>query len=201
MPTPDAEVRPEFRHSLLDRLIGLPDGRGHAKATASFRTEREERIRREVEAEAHRNHRSAGFLEWMIAAVKEDLRCLLGASRSIAFEKVSPTDPLHRSLLTYGLTDLSDRTPAELIASELLPAVVRDAIMRFEPRLADVDVRLDKGQPVPQFVRVRISAKMIIDPGGIEPINLTTVFYLGTRKIEVKGGLDGRGEAAPSLPA
>ena len=63
----------------------------------------------------------------MIAAVKEDLRCLLSASRPLAFEKVHSADPIHRSLLTYGLADLSDRTPAQempLDASRLLPAAI-----------------------------------------------------------------------------
>ena len=200
MPSPDPETHPGYRHSLLDRLLGLPDGRSRSRSPRSVKTQREDRIRNQVEEESHRNHRQAGILDWMIAAVKEDLRCLLTRSRPLAFEKVHSADPIHRSLLTYGLADLSDRTPAEIGTTELLPAAIRDAIARFEPRLTDVLVRLEKGQPSAPFLRVHITAKLIIDPGGVEPINLNTVVYLGTRKIEVEGGLDG-GETAPPLPA
>jgi type VI secretion system protein ImpF len=200
MPPSDPEIHPGYRHSLLDRLIGLPDGRGEIKAPRHSTTQRKDRIQRQVEEETHRNHRQPGILDWMIAAVKEDLRCLLSASRPIAFEKVTSADPIHRSLLTYGLTDLSDRTTAEIGTSELLPTAIRDAISRFEPRLTDVDVRLEKGQPSAPFLQLRITAKLVIDPGGSEPINLNTIVYLGTREIEVKGGLDG-GKAASALPA
>ena len=164
------------------------------------KNQREERIRRQVDQEARKAHREAGILEWIIAAVKEDLRCLLSASRPVAFEHVASSDPIHDSLLTYGLTDLSDRTPAEIEAADLLPAAVRDAIARFEPRLSDVEVLLESGQSNEPVIRLRIKAKLLIDPGGNEPINLDTLMYWGTRKVDVQGGFDG-GEAAPALPA
>jgi type VI secretion system protein ImpF len=135
-----------------------------------------------------------------MAAVKEDLRCLLSASRPVAFEHVPRTDPIHRSLLTYGMADLSDRTPVEIEAGDLLPAAIRDAIARFEPRLSSVEVHLEPGQPEEAVIRLRIKAKLFIDPGGNEPIELDTVMHLGTRKFDVQGGLDG-GEAASALPA
>jgi type VI secretion system lysozyme-like protein len=200
MHPPDSERTAGIHHSLLDRLIGLPDGRSQPRVPRASRTQREERIRRQVEEEARRSHRQAGTLDWIIAAVKEDLRCLLSASRPIAFEKVAPADPIHRSLLTYGLSDLSDRTPPEIAAKDLLPAAIRDAIARFEPRLVDVHVQLEKGQPSAPLLRLRITAKLVVARSGMEPINLNTVVYLGSRKIEVNGGLDG-GEAAPALPA
>ena len=74
MPPPDPEIHPGYRHSILDRLAGLPDGRGQTTGARHSQTQREDRIRRQVEEEAHRSHRQAGMLDWMIAAVKEDLR-------------------------------------------------------------------------------------------------------------------------------
>jgi type VI secretion system lysozyme-like protein len=200
MPPSNRNTHPGYRHSLLDRLLGLPTEGSRPRPHSRPRNQREERIRQQVEQDARRTHQEPGIVEWITAAVKEDLRCLLSASRPIAFERVSPADPIHRSLWTYGMADLSDRTPIEIETADLLPAAICDAIARFEPRLSDVEVRIEPGQRTDAVIRLRIKAKLFIDPGGNEPIDLDTVMHLGTRKFDVHGGLDG-GEAAPALPA
>jgi type VI secretion system lysozyme-like protein len=200
MPQAPRRIPPGCRHSILDRLLGLPDGNPHSRAPWSSRSQREERVRQKVEDEARRNHRRPDTLDWIIGGVKEDLRCLLSAVRAIAFENVRPTDAIYQSLLTYGLSDLSDRTPNELRNNELLVMAIRDAITRFEPRLADVDVRVAKGQPSDLFLSVRIKANLLIDPGGIEPVDFTTSIYMGTREVEVDGGAN-VGDAPEALPA
>jgi type VI secretion system lysozyme-like protein len=159
------------------------------------KNQREERIRQQVDQEARRTRREPGIVDWIMAAVKEDLRCLLSASRPIAFERVSSADPIHQSVLTYGMADLSDRTPVEIETGELLPAAICDAIARFEPRLSNVAVLVEPALPTEAVIRLRIKAKLLIDPGGNEPIDLDTVMHLGTRKFDVNGGLDG-GEAS-----
>jgi type VI secretion system lysozyme-like protein len=199
MPAIESDLQPTYRHSILDRLLAVPDGRNRPGPSRRMKNQREERIRNQVEAEAHRAHRQPVMLDWITAAVCEDLRCLLSASRPVAFEAVPPNDPIHRSLLTYGLTDLSDRSP-DPATRDLLPALIRDAIARFEPRLSDVDVRIDSAQPFDPVIRLRIHAKLHVDPGPDLPINLDTVIWLGSRKVAVNGGFDG-GEAAPALPA
>jgi type VI secretion system protein ImpF len=200
MPPSSRNTHSGYRHSLLDRLLGLPTEGSRPRPHLRPRNQREERIRQQVDQEARRTHREPGILEWITAAVKEDLRRLLSASRPVAFERVPPSDPIHRSLLTYGMADLSDRTPVEIEAGDLLPAAICDAITRFEPRLSNVEVRVEPSEPTDAVIRLRIKAKLLIDPGGNEPIDLDTVMHLGTRKFDVHGGLDG-GEAAPALPA
>jgi len=180
--------------------LGLPDGDPRSRAPSSRRSQREDRIRHKVEEDARRNHRQPDTLDWIIGAVKEDLRVLLSAARPIAFEKVGPADPVYTSLLTYGLTDLSDRTPTELRASELLAQAIRDAIARFEPRLTNVQVRLAKEQASDWFLSVRIKANLLIDPDGVEPVDFNTSVHLGTRKVEVDGGVN-VAEAPKALPA
>jgi type VI secretion system lysozyme-like protein len=200
MPPPIRRIPSGCRHSILDRLLGLPDGNSDARPLWSSRSQREDRIRSKVEEEARSNHRQPDMLDWIIGAVREDLRCLLSAVRPVAYEAVTPSDAIFRSLFTYGLADLSDRTPNQLRDNDLLVMAIRDAITRFEPRLANVDVRIVKGEPSELCLSVRIRANLLIDPGGIEPVDFNTSIYLGTRKVEVDGGAN-VGEAPEALPA
>lgn len=200
MPSPPRYVPEGCNHSILDRLLGLPSKDPHQRAPYSRKSEREDRIRRKVEEDARRNHRQPDALDWIIGAVKEDLRCLLSAARPLAFENVGPSDPIYTSLLTYGMSDLSNRTPSELRASDLLAQAIRDAIARFEPRLTDVQVRLGKEQASDWFLSVRIKAKLLVDTGGSEPVDFNTSVYLGSRRVEIDGGVN-VAETLNALPA
>jgi type VI secretion system protein ImpF len=130
--------------------------------------------------------------------VKEDLRLLLNARRMA--DGLDPDDPLSRSRLAYGLSDLSHMSPGDLRRGDRLRLMVLEAIQRFEPRLSEVRVDIQPGRPSDLDVRLSISAILTLDT-DTRPVSFGTVLRLATREIVVTGGLHHGTEAGPELPA
>jgi type VI secretion system lysozyme-like protein len=130
----------EVRAPLFDRLIGRePDGgRASGHRRTLDRTGLRESVRREL-----------GRLF--------DTRCPL------------PADALRgreRTVIEYGLPDLSVLAPENHADRLRLAAILREAIEAYEPRLADVRVTVATPSPSPgrrQALRARIDAVLVVD--------------------------------------
>ncbi|KMO33552.1 hypothetical protein VQ02_20380 [Methylobacterium variabile] len=96
------------------------------------------------------------------AAVHRDIEHLLNARRPWR----TPSWPaLERSPLGYGVADLTAGASNDPAGQERLRREIEDAIRRFEPRLAQVQVRIaDAPTPLRAVLRLHIDALLLIDP-------------------------------------
>jgi type VI secretion system protein ImpF len=118
------------------------------------------------------------------ASVQRDLEELLNA-RSTG--NLLPADyaQIRRSVLAYGLPDISSLNVSSSSDRSLLRDVIEVAIRVFEPRLRAVSVILAPREPNERTLRFRVDAKLILDPEP-EPISFNMVMQLNNQQYEVK---------------
>lgn len=125
------------------------------------------------------------------AAVRRDLEWLLNTRRIASLQEESWPE-IHRSMLAFGLPDMSSLSMATAADRGRLTRQVAAAIAVFEPRLADVRVSLaETSDPSRKEVRMRIEAMLRMDPVP-EAISFDTVLELKTGNCRVSGGDDAR---------
>ncbi len=109
------------------------------------------------------------------ASVQRDIEWLLNSRRTMW---LAPTglDEVHRSVYEYGLPDTTALFVGSLEGRNSLREAVEDTIARFEPRLANVRVRLvDADQKSAPQLRFVIEALLRMDPNP-EQVVFDTVF-------------------------
>jgi type VI secretion system protein ImpF len=159
---------PKFERSiqlgLLDRLLDFePETRSEAPITR---------------AESLRRFR---------AAVKRDLEALLNTVR-ISFEIPDAYPELKKSLLNYGLPDVSSMSLQSPSDERRLLRGLELAIEMFEPRLARA--RVTSSETITssmQAVRFHVEAMLLIDPAP-ERIAFDTVLEISKGAYSVKEG-------------
>ena len=125
------------------------------------------------------------------SAVRRDLEWLLNTRRNADIPQEGPEE-INRSMLVYGLPDLSALSMATAADRARLTRQVAAAIAIFEPRLAAVRVSLvESSEPSRKDVRMRIEAMLRMDPVP-EPISFDTVLELKTGNCRVSGVDDAR---------
>lgn len=155
-------------NSLLDRLIDLEPAAGMESALSR-----------------------AQSIRLLRAAVRRDLEWLLNTRRNPDIPEDGPQE-IHRSMLAYGLPDLSALRMATAADRGRLTRQVAAAIALFEPRLAGVRVSLrETSDPSRQDVRMRIQAMLRMDPVP-EPVSFDTVLEIKTGNCRISGGDDAR---------
>lgn len=125
--------------SILDRL--LDDEPGNSQESVRYRT--------------------VDFRQVM-ASVRRDLENLLNTRRFI-FTPPSSFSDVGNSLLVYGLPDFSSRNPAHVSVVDQLRLEIVKTIIRFEPRLKNINVLVDSSRNQ-RNLRFRISAVLVVDP-------------------------------------
>jgi type VI secretion system protein ImpF len=155
---PEQELTP----SVLDRLIDLEP-------------------RNRVEAAAQRSARLADLKR----AVRRDLEWLLNTRRSIV-SIPEGMDQLDRSLLTYGLPDLSSLGVTSPEAQETLRRSVLETIDRFEPRLMQVEVTLLASDEKTRSLHFRIDGLLRVYPEP-EPVRFDSQLQLPTSAFHIEG--------------
>ncbi len=154
----------QFQHSLWDRLTDPTLGRGEDMVvTTATETER---IKQEVRRD----------LEWLLN------------SRSVSRDLPEGMKALEKSVLRYGLPDLSSLNMANPKERERFQAVLTSVIRNFEPRLDRVEVRLDDqdksgGRP---RLHYRVDAVLKLEPTPLAVV-FDTVLELGTKTFRVEG--------------
>lgn len=125
------------------------------------------------------------------SAVRRDLEWLLNTRRNAEIPETDPQE-INRSMLVYGIPDLSALSMATAADRKQLTRQVGAAIALFEPRLGGVRVSLvETSDPSRKDVRMRIEAMLRMDPVP-EPISFDTVLELKTGNCRVSGGDDAR---------
>lgn len=124
-------------------------------------------------------------------AVRRDLEWLLNTRRIADIPEDGPQE-INRSMLVFGLPDLSALSMSTAADRTKLTRQVAAAIAVFEPRLGSVRVSLvEAADPSRKDVRMRIEAMLRMDPVP-EPISFDTVLELKTGNCRVSGGDDAR---------
>jgi type VI secretion system protein ImpF len=142
--------------SLLDRLIDQETDRGSARGY---------------------DHRQ------MIDVVRRDLEDLLN-TRLTNNEVPEAFVEVNRSVVTYGLPDLSSVSADTSEQRADIGRLIERIIERFEPRLRQVRARLVEGAGGSQTVRFQIHAELNVDPAP--EVGFETVLELMTGHASIK---------------
>ncbi len=119
------------------------------------------------------------------ASVKRDLEWLLNSRRPL-FDPPADLRHVRRSLLTFGLPDFTVANLSSTRDQDLLRRTIEETVRRFEPRLANVTVRLEAGREFDRSLRFRIDGMLQVDPEP-EPVTFDSVLQLNTRDFVVQG--------------
>lgn len=144
-----------FAPSVLDRLIDL-----------------EPRISTEAEIYRHSS------VEELKRAVRRDLEWLLNTRRMVV-DLREPLGELKKSVVMYGVPDITGIHIEHKVESANLKAAVENAIRTFEPRFLDVSVTLEPLSSTDRQVRFRIEARLDLEPVP-EAMVFDTVLQLGS---------------------
>ena len=99
------------------------------------------------------------------ASVKRDLEWLLNSKQPV-FDPPGDLRHVRRSLLTFGLPDFTVASLNSTKDQDVLRRAIEEAVRRFEPRLADVTVRLEAGREFDRSLRFRIDGMLQVEPGA-----------------------------------
>jgi type VI secretion system protein ImpF len=119
-------------------------------------------------------------------AVRRDLENLLNTRHSY-LSWAPALKELDRSLLNYGLADLTGSGPASARECEEFCRTLQGVLRRSEPRFKDVTVRLlGNAAPLDRTLRFRIDALLRVDPAP-EPIVFDSMLDPSSSTFIVKG--------------
>lgn len=134
-------------------------------------------------------------LQRLRQAVLRDLTWLLNACHLAASQDLSDYPEVERSVLNYGLPDLTGQHASRLAsASNILEHQVRQAVMQFEPRFSrdnlKVKVLVDEQQMNSNTLAFEIEAEMWAQPAPLFLRLRTEIdLYSGDAMLEERGGV------------
>ena len=144
-----------LRPSVLDRLIDLEPKISAESAGVQFST-----------------------IEELKASVRRDLEWLLNTRRMVV-DVPEEFEELKRSIVTYGVPDISGVLIEHAVESANLRTALENAIRIFEPRFLDVSATLEPLSSTDRQLRFRIEATLDLDPVP-EAMVFDTVMQLGS---------------------
>lgn len=127
----------------------------------------------------------AQSLRELKASLRRDLEWLLN-SRRTPIEVPESFSECQRSMMVYGLPDLSSLTVQSANDQARLVRGMEHAISVFEPRLTGVKVSLAPVTPGSRMLRFVIEALLKIDPAP-EHVTFDTMLELNSGEYAVKG--------------
>ena len=161
MPRPKADQ--PLVSSVLDRL--LDDRPGATGENLKTRNQ----VLRELKRSVRRDLENLLNTRWRCTTWPDDLK------------------ELERSLVNYGVPDVTGTDLGSKERRQDLLAVLRAVVERFEPRLKDVEVTmLDNAEPLDRVMRFRIRAMLHVEPAP-EPVTFDSTLQPTTGNVEVKG--------------
>lgn len=127
------------------------------------------------------------LLDDIRAAVRRDLENLLNSRRRLRAPAEDGSE-LERSVLEYGIPDLTGAGLGSSEKRESFLQMVEEVIRRCEPRLQQVHVvPLDEEEPLERALRFRIEAELIAEPAP-EPIVFESELEPVSRTLAVEPG-------------
>ncbi|HWA97549.1 MAG TPA: type VI secretion system baseplate subunit TssE [Pirellulales bacterium] len=120
------------------------------------------------------------------AGVLRDLENLLNTRRT-RYDEFESDSELSRSVLTYGMPELTSSGVGSPAEREILRRAVEDAILRFEPRLRDVRVTLhEPGNSFDRVLKMTVDGLLWVDPSPL-PITFDTIVQPASGQCLIKG--------------
>jgi len=136
---------------------------------------------------------STGRLEISVRELKQmilrDIEWLLNSRRFIDEGRLQKLDESRRSILAYGMPDLSTYSRNNPSDIKDVCECIKDILKSYEPRLIQrtVDVDHIKSENVDDFtLHFRIQGTVHVDP-IIEPISFDTFMELNTGSVNIMG--------------
>ncbi len=118
-------------------------------------------------------------------AVARDLEALLNSRQETLEELPSDYVEVSRSLVTYGLPDLTSLSLLSQEDRNRIRRAVEDAITMFEPRLQRIRVNLEAPRERDRGLHFRIDALLRVDPSP-EPVTFDAVLQLNTQQYVIR---------------
>ncbi len=118
-------------------------------------------------------------------AVARDLEALLNSRQETLEELPSEFVEVSRSLITYGLPDLTSLSLLSQDDRNRIRRAVEESISAFEPRLQRVRVSLEAPREQDRGLRFRIDALLRVEPTP-EPVTFDAVLHLNTQQYVVQ---------------
>jgi type VI secretion system protein ImpF len=116
-------------------------------------------------------------------SVRRDLEWLLN-SRSFPEEIDERLEEVRKSVVVYGLPDITGISAKSHIEQKRLTEALENAIKTFEPRFLNLKVTLEPVNNIDRMLKFRIEAQLNVEPAP-EPIAFDTVLQLGSGDFEV----------------
>lgn len=117
-------------------------------------------------------------------SVRRDLEWLLN-SRAFSEEIDERLEEVKKSVVVYGLPDITGISAKSHIEQKRLTESLETAIRIFEPRFLNLKVTLEPVNNIDRMLKFRIEARLNVEPTP-EPIAFDTVLQLGSGEFEVK---------------
>jgi type VI secretion system protein ImpF len=117
-------------------------------------------------------------------SVRRDLEWLLNTRR--AMELPPALNHLEKSLVAYGLADITSASLSNPNDRSRLRRNVEEAVAHFEPRLIHVRVSIEESRERDRTVRFRIDAALDVDPTP-EPVVFDSVLQLHNKSFVIEG--------------
>ncbi len=152
-----------FVPSLLDKLLGAAGAEPGAGTAPSF---------------------SLGQVK---AAVARDIETLLNARPGPVPGALSAYPQAARSLLRFGLPDISAASLASDRDRSRIVAAITQALLDHEPRLLDVQVSVRDGAQPGSGLCFSIHAQLRLTP-SVEPVAFDAVLHPGSQRYAVSSG-------------
>ena len=108
------------------------------------------------------------------AMVIRDLENLLNTRRQILPVSASYRE-VNNSVFMYGLGDFTSENPKSPSVRQQLRQDIEKTILKFEPRLKNVNVRLEEDPEKGRNLRFRISGMLVVE-SETEPVSFDTYF-------------------------
>jgi type VI secretion system protein ImpF len=124
-------------------------------------------------------------LRAMERAVARDVEALLNSRQEALEELPAEFVEVNRSLVTYGLPDLTSLSLLNKDDRNRIRRAVEQAIIQFEPRLLRVRVALEAPRDHDRGLRFRIDALLRVYPAP-EPVTFDAVLQLNTQQYVVQ---------------
>lgn len=119
------------------------------------------------------------------ASVARDVEHLLNTHASYDPEALAERYPhVASSLVTLGLVDISALSLASDKDRERIRDCLRDALLRQDARLSDVDVQVREDRSATSRLAFNIRAKLQLG-AGVEPVAFDAVLHPGSQRYEV----------------
>jgi type VI secretion system protein ImpF len=121
------------------------------------------------------------------AAVARDLEALLNTRREALDELPVELREVRRSLVNYGIPDLTHHAVANPDGREAIRQVLEASIATYETRLAGVRVFVEPPETAGRRLRFRVDATLEVPPAR-EPVRFAAELQVSTRQYVVRDG-------------